>query len=123
MVKPLACGMALTLFLQLKQSKIDLLIILDWLRLSVLTFCIVSAIKISVKRHISTSLIDIKHALRLLPVHPTDRHLLAMHWKNQILCLPFRLRSAPKLFNTLADFNFFMDLTNTGNHTCTTLPR
>ena len=50
--------------------------------------------------------IDIKHAFRLLPVHPADRHLLAMQWKNQIFidtCLPFGLRSAPKLFNTLAD--------------------
>ena len=50
--------------------------------------------------------IDIKHAFRLLPVHPADRHLLAMRWKNQIYvdtCLPFGLRSAPKLFNILAD--------------------
>ena len=50
--------------------------------------------------------IGIKHAFRLLPVHPADRHLLAMHWKNQIFigtCLPFGLRSAPKFFNTLAD--------------------
>ena len=50
--------------------------------------------------------IDIKHAFRLLPVHPADRHLLAMQWKNQIFidtCLPFGLRSALKLFNTLAD--------------------
>ena len=50
--------------------------------------------------------IDIKHAFRLLPVHPADRYLLAMRWKNQIFvdtCLPFGLRSAPKLFNILAD--------------------
>ena len=43
---------------------------------------------------------------RLLPVHPADRHFLAMHWKNQIFMdtsLSFGLRSAPKLFNTLAN--------------------
>ena len=51
--------------------------------------------------------IDIKSAFRLLPVHPADRHLLAMQWNHQIyidMCLPFGLRSVPKLFNILADF-------------------
>ena len=57
MMKPLACGMALTLFLQLIQSKIDLLSISDWLCLSALIFCTVSAIGISVKSHIGTSLV------------------------------------------------------------------
>ena len=50
--------------------------------------------------------IDIKSAFRLLPVHPADRHLLAMRWDQHIFidkCLPFDLRSAPKLFNILAD--------------------
>ena len=56
MMKSLACGMALTLFLQLIQSKIDLLIISDRLCLSALIFCTVSAIGISVKSHIGTSL-------------------------------------------------------------------
>ena len=49
---------------------------------------------------------DIKSAFRLLPVHPSDRHLLAMKWNKGIYidtCLPFGLRSAPKLFNILAD--------------------
>ena len=39
-------------------------------------------------------------------MHPADRHILAMHWNNNIYidtCLPFGLRSAPKLFNILAD--------------------
>ena len=51
--------------------------------------------------------IDIKNAFRLIPVHPTDRHLLGMQWKDGIYidtCLPFGLRSAPKLFNILAEF-------------------
>ena len=57
MMKPLACGIALTLFLHFIQSKIDLLIISDWLCLLVLTICTVSVIGISVKSHISTSLL------------------------------------------------------------------
>ena len=50
--------------------------------------------------------IDIKSAFGLLPVDPTDCHLLAMKWRKQLYidtCLPFGLRSAPKLFNILAD--------------------
>ena len=50
--------------------------------------------------------IDIKSAFRLLPVHPADHHLLAMRWDQHIYidkCLSFGLRSAPKLFNVLAD--------------------
>ena len=50
--------------------------------------------------------IDIQSAFRLIPVHPADRHLLAMEWKGAVYfdtCLPFGLRSTPKLFNVLAD--------------------
>ena len=50
--------------------------------------------------------IDIKSAFRLLPVHSTDRHLLGMRWRDQIYidhCIPFSLRSTPKLFNILTD--------------------
>ena len=50
--------------------------------------------------------VDIKSAFRLIPVHPADRHLLAMKWRDKLYidgCLPFGLRSAPKLFNILAD--------------------
>jgi len=50
--------------------------------------------------------IDIKNAFCLLPVHPTDRHLLVMRWKQQLYidtCLPFGLPSTPKLFNVLTD--------------------
>jgi len=51
--------------------------------------------------------LDFKSTFRLLPVHPGDRHLLGMAWRNQVYldtCLPFGLRSAPKLFTILADF-------------------
>ena len=50
--------------------------------------------------------LDIKNAFRLLPVHPADRHLLAMEWEDVIYldtCLPFGLRSAPKLYNILPE--------------------
>lgn len=49
--------------------------------------------------------IDIKNAFWLLPVHAANRHQL-MKWDNGIYidtCLSFGLRSAPKLFNILAD--------------------
>ena len=56
--------------------------------------------------HALLAKIDIKSAFRLIPVHPADRHWLAMEWEGKILidtCLPFGLRSAPKLFNNMAD--------------------
>ena len=48
----------------------------------------------------------IKNTYRLIPVHPQDRVLQAMRWKGRIYVdpmLPFGLRSAPKIFNTVAD--------------------
>ena len=39
-------------------------------------------------------------------MHPADRHLLGMKWNGEVYldcCLPFGLRSAPRLFNILAD--------------------
>ena len=50
--------------------------------------------------------IDIKAAYRLVPVSPYQHHYLGMSWKNQICVdsmLPFGLRSAPKIFNAIAD--------------------
>ena len=50
--------------------------------------------------------IDIESAFRNIPVHPHDRHLLGMRWCNQLYIdtvLPFGLRSAPKIFNCIAD--------------------
>ena len=50
--------------------------------------------------------IDIKNAFRLIPVHAADRQLLTMEWKGSLFvdtCLPFGLRSAPRLFNILAN--------------------
>ena len=50
--------------------------------------------------------VDIESAYRLIPVHPLDRPLLAVHWKGDVYVdpmLPFGLRSAPKIFNAVAD--------------------
>lgn len=50
--------------------------------------------------------IDIESAYRIIPVHPQDRHLQAVRWEGKIYVdpmLPFGLRSAPKIFNAVAD--------------------
>ena len=48
---------------------------------------------------------DVESAYRNVPVHPSDRHLLRMKWRDQYyvdLALPFGLRSAPFIFNAIA---------------------
>ena len=50
--------------------------------------------------------VDIESGYWLIPVHPQDRPLQAVVWDSQIFInpmLPFGLRSAPKIFNTVAD--------------------
>ena len=50
--------------------------------------------------------LDLDSAYRVVPVHPDDRSLLGMEWKDQFYvdaALPFGLHSAPKSFNALAD--------------------
>ena len=50
--------------------------------------------------------IDIKSAYRITPVHPEDALLLGMRWQGGVYidtALPFGLRSAPKIFNAVAD--------------------
>ena len=49
---------------------------------------------------------DIKQAYRNLPVHPVDRELLGIQWRDRLFvdcCLPFGLRSAPLLFTVTGD--------------------
>ena len=49
---------------------------------------------------------DIAKAYRVVPIHPDDRCPLGMKWQGQIyldFALPFSLRSAPKVFNAVAD--------------------
>ena len=50
--------------------------------------------------------VDIKSAYRLVPVNLADRSLLGITWRDKYYVdtrLPFGLRSAPKIFNALAD--------------------
>ena len=50
--------------------------------------------------------VDIRNAYRNIPVHSDDRWLLGLSWKGDIFIdtvLPFGLRSAPKIFNSVAD--------------------
>ncbi len=50
--------------------------------------------------------VDIKSAYRIIPVHPSDCHLLGMFWQGAYyvdLALPFGLHSAPGIFNSVAD--------------------
>ena len=50
--------------------------------------------------------VDIRSAYRIVPVHPQDRHLLGVMWDGKLYvdaALPFGLRSAPKIFNAVAD--------------------
>ncbi|XP_065195263.1 uncharacterized protein LOC135826586 [Sycon ciliatum] len=50
--------------------------------------------------------LDIRNAFRLVPVAPTAYHLLGFQWQGQFYydkVLPFGLRSAPYLFNCIAD--------------------
>ena len=50
--------------------------------------------------------LDLESAYRIVPVHPADRLLLGMAWRGKgyiDAALPFGLRSAPKMFNAIAD--------------------
>ena len=47
--------------------------------------------------------IDLRNAYRIIPVHPQDHHLLAISWEGETYIVPFGLRSAPKIFSTVAD--------------------
>ena len=50
---------------------------------------------------------DIESAYRNIAIHPSDCHLLGLEWCNAYyldLALPFGLRSAPAIFNSVAEF-------------------
>ena len=49
---------------------------------------------------------DVEAAYRNIAVHPSDRYLLGLRWRKHYyvdLTLPFGLRSAPYIFNSVAD--------------------
>ena len=50
--------------------------------------------------------VDVQSAFRNIPIHPADRHLLGISWRDKLYidaALPFGLRLAPKIFNAIAD--------------------
>lgn len=54
---------------------------------------------------------DLKSAYRNIPVHPDDRCLLGMLWEDKLFvdrALPFGLRSAPMIFNAVAEALVYM---------------
>ncbi len=57
-------------------------------------------------RHAPMAKLVIKSAFCLYPVHPSEHHLLGMQWQGHFYfdrVLPFGLRSAPFVFNCLAE--------------------
>ena len=69
--------------------------------------------------------VDIKRAYPIIPVHPSDRHLLGMFWQGGCylhLALLFGLGSAPAIFNSLANL-FHWRLVNNWNVRLATLPQ
>ena len=66
----------------------------------------VAAVVVGLGRGTLLAKVDIRSAYRLVPVHPDDRWLLGMLWEDGLFVdtvLPFGLRSAPKIFTTVAD--------------------
>uniref|UniRef100_A0A1X7V3E6 Reverse transcriptase domain-containing protein n=1 Tax=Amphimedon queenslandica TaxID=400682 RepID=A0A1X7V3E6_AMPQE len=63
--------------------------------------------------------LDVKSALRIVPVDPADRWLLGMQWRGALYVdtvLPFGLGSAPKLFSVIADMIQFIAKSQGVNH-------
>ena len=57
-------------------------------------------------RHTQLVKLNLKNAYQILPIHPEDRSFLGINWEGKVfigLCLPFGLRSAPKIFTAFAD--------------------
>ena len=78
----------------------------DLFSLSYIRIDDVSRVIASLGRGTLLAKIDIKSTYRIVPVHPDDRPLLGMHWKGQLYmdtCLPFGLRSAPRIFTAMVD--------------------
>lgn len=78
----------------------------DWCSLSYSSIDDVVRIVAMLGRGALLAKINIESAYRLIPVHPQDHPLQAMEWQGKIYVdpmLPFGLRSAPKIFNAVAD--------------------
>ena len=78
----------------------------DLCSLSYISVDDISGVIASVGKGALLAKVDIKSAYRIMPVHPEDRPLLGMQWKGELYvdtCLPFGLRSAPRIFTAVAD--------------------
>lgn len=59
----------------------------------------------SVGRNCFLAKTDIKHAFRIIPIHPKDYHLLGIFWKDMYFydrCLPMGCSSSCKIFETFS---------------------
>ena len=78
----------------------------EWCSLSYMSVDDVAAEIVSLGRGAQMAKFDLKSAYRNVPVHPDDRWLLGMLWDDQLFidaALPFGLRSAPMIFNAVAE--------------------
>ena len=78
----------------------------DWSSLSYISVDHLAALIVAEGRGAYLVKADIKEAYRMVPIHPEDQHLLAVRWRGTVFIdkhLPFGLRSAPKIFTTVAD--------------------
>ena len=78
----------------------------EWCSLTYMTIDDVAARVVRLGRGALMAKFDLKSAYRQVPVHPDDRWLLGMEWKGQLFvdtALPFGLRSAPAIFNAVAE--------------------
>ena len=78
----------------------------EWCSLTYMTIDDVAARVVRLGRGALMAKFDLKSAYRQVPVHPDDRWLLGMEWKGQLFvdtALPFGLRSAPVIFNAVAE--------------------
>ena len=63
------------------------------------------------------AIFDIESAYRNIAIHPLDRYLLGLKWRNSYymdLAFPFGLRSAPAIFNAVADLVEWILVNNYG---------
>ena len=78
----------------------------EWCSLSYISVDDVAARIVSLGKGALMAKFDLKSAYRQIPVYPDDRWLLGMEWKGQLYvdtALPFGLRSAPMIFNAVAE--------------------
>ena len=78
----------------------------EWCSLSYVSVDDIAARVVQYGRGALLAKFDLKSAYRQVPVHPDDRWLLGMEWRGQFyidMVLPFGLRSAPAIFNAVAE--------------------